>query len=100
MIPSQLGVEYAWRTRSNPFENVWEEVRAKLVGNPGFEAKTLFEDLQRRYPGQFLEGGQIRSLQRRVKACGMWKKSGMPKAWSISFQGSEGRQDTVSNTTT
>lgn len=67
MLPSQLRVERAWRTRPDPFENVWEEVRAKLAVNPGFEAKTLFEDLQRRYPGQFLDG-QIRSLQRRVKA--------------------------------
>jgi hypothetical protein len=67
MLPSESKVEHSWRTRPDPFEEVWEEVRAKLTVNPGFEAKTLFEDLQRRYPGRFLDG-QIRSLQRRIKA--------------------------------
>jgi len=33
---------------------------------PGFEAKTLFEYLQREYPGRFSDG-QIRTFQRRVK---------------------------------
>ena len=66
MFPSQSKVEHTWRTRPDPFEDVWEEVRAKLRVNPGFEAKTLFEDLQRRYPGRFSDG-QIRSLQRRIK---------------------------------
>ena len=37
-----------------------------LSANPGFEAKTLFEDLQRRYPGRFSDG-QLRTLQRRIK---------------------------------
>ncbi len=67
MVPSQSKVGHTWRTRSDPFEDVWEEVKAKLAVNPGFEAKTLFEDLQRRYPGRFSDG-QIRSLQRRIKA--------------------------------
>ncbi len=67
MLPSQAKVEHSWRTRQDPFEDVWEEVQAKLKVNPGFEAKTLFEDLQRRYPGRFSDG-QIRSLQRRIKA--------------------------------
>ena len=34
--------------------------------NPGLEAKTLFDDLQRRFPGRFADG-QLRTLQRRVK---------------------------------
>lgn len=66
MVPSHSKMEHTWRTRPDPFEDVWEEVRAKLRINPGFEAKTLFEDLQRRYPGRFSDG-QIRSLQRRIK---------------------------------
>ena len=65
-----------WRTRPDPFEDVWEEIRAKLTVNPGFEAKTLFEDLQRRNPGRFSDG-QIRSFQRQVKA---WRAlEGPPK---------------------
>jgi hypothetical protein len=34
--------------------------------NPGLEAETIFEDLQRRYPGRF-QDGQLRTLQRKVK---------------------------------
>jgi len=67
MFPSESKVDHTWRTRPDPFEDVWEEVRARLAVNPGFEAKTLFEDLQCRYPERFSDG-QIRSLQRRIKA--------------------------------
>jgi hypothetical protein len=35
--------------------------------NPGLQAKTLFDDLQRRYPGRFADG-QVRTLQRKTKA--------------------------------
>jgi len=65
-VPSELKGEHTWRTREDPFAEVWEEMRVKLGLNPGLEAKTLFEDLQRRYPGQFADG-QLRTLQRKVK---------------------------------
>ena len=65
-LPSQLQAEHTWRTRSDPFADVWHEVEDKLGHNANFEAKTLFEDLQRRYPGRF-QDGQLRTLQRRVK---------------------------------
>lgn len=65
-LPSEIHGERHWRTRRDPFEEVWEELRSKLKANPGLEAKTLFEDLQRRRPGEF-EDGQLRTLQRRVK---------------------------------
>ncbi len=58
-------VEHNWRTREDPFAAVWDEVEGKLRTNPGLQAKTLFEDLQRRYPGRFATG-QLRTLQRRV----------------------------------
>jgi hypothetical protein len=75
-LPSEVKVEHNWRTRADPFARVWEEVRAKLALNPGLEAKTLFEYLQRRYPGRFSDG-QLRTLQRRVKA---WRAlEGPPK---------------------
>ena len=54
-LPSEIKVEHTWRTREDPFTEVWEEVKAKLEINPGLEAKTLFEDLQRRYPGRFAD---------------------------------------------
>lgn len=75
-LPSEIKVDHTWRTRENPFSDVWEEVKDKLEINPGLEAKTLFEDLQRRYPGRFADG-QLRTLQRRVK---IWRAlEGPPK---------------------
>jgi transposase len=67
-LPSELQAERirTWRTRDNPFEEVWEMVKSFLDNNSGLEAKTLFEHLQRQYPGRFTDG-QIRTFQRRVK---------------------------------
>lgn len=75
-LPSQCKGEHTWKTRKDPFEEVWEEIRDNLEINPGLEAKTFFEDLQRRYPGKFPDG-QLRTLQRRVK---VWRAlEGPPK---------------------
>ena len=67
-LPSELEAERirTWRTREDPFEEVWEMVKSFLENNSGFEAKTLFEYLQRECPGRFSDG-QIRTFQRRVK---------------------------------
>lgn len=75
-LPSEVKKDHTWRTRKDPFKDVWDDVRTKLEVNPGLEAKTLFEDLQRRYPAQF-QDGQLRTLQRRVK---QWRAlEGPPK---------------------
>lgn len=56
-----------WRTRKDPFEEVWVDVVLKgLQNEPDITAKELFERLQMRYPGQFADG-KLRTLQRRVK---------------------------------
>jgi hypothetical protein len=65
-LPSEVKAQHSWRTRKDPFADFWAEVEAKLEINPGLEAKTLFEDLQRRHRGRFADG-QLRTLQRRVK---------------------------------
>lgn len=66
-VPSELrGVPRSWRTREDPFAEDWAGIEAQLRKEPGLEAKTLFEDLQRRRPGRY-EEGQLRTLQRRVK---------------------------------
>jgi hypothetical protein len=53
-VPSELSAEPRWRTRQDPFAAVWEEVRELLEVNTGLEdTKTVFEYLQRRYPGRF-----------------------------------------------
>ena len=68
-LPSELKKERPWRTREDPFGEVWEAVERQIEESPGLEAKTLFEWLQREYPGRFSDG-QIRTLQRRVK---LWR---------------------------
>lgn len=55
-----------WRTRKDPFAEVWVELRLRLEINPAQTAKALFKDLQRRHPGRFPDG-QLRTLQRRVR---------------------------------
>lgn len=68
-LPSELGKERNWRTRPDPFSEVWDLVRQQVEESPGLEAKTLFEWLQREYPGRYADG-QIRTLQRRIK---LWR---------------------------
>jgi transposase len=54
-----------WRTREDPFVDVWPEVRALLESDSGLEAKTLMEWLLAKYPDKF-HPGQERTLRRRV----------------------------------
>ena len=46
-LPSQVKVDHNWRTRKDPFEEIWEEAKDLLENNPGLEAKSLFEYLQK-----------------------------------------------------
>jgi hypothetical protein len=65
-LPSQSHAPHTWRTRPDPFAEVWDDIATRLAAHPGLQAKTLFADLQRRYPGRF-QDGQLRTLQRRIK---------------------------------
>lgn len=65
-FPSDNPTTHHWRTRDDPFADVWEQVEQQLRLQPGLQAKTLFEWLQRTYPGRF-QDGQLRTLQRRIK---------------------------------
>jgi len=65
-LPNEMRKEHTWRTRRDPFTEVWEKIRSELEINPGLEAKTLFEYLQRKNPGRYADG-QLRTLQRRIK---------------------------------
>src|SRR3984957_3661626 len=65
-LPSQRRVPHTWRTREDPFQDIWPELLELLRLNPGLQAKTLFLDLQRRFPGR-LPDVQLRALQRRIK---------------------------------
>jgi len=59
-----------WRTRKDPFAEVWDEAQQQLEKTPDLSAKVLFQILQKQAPGQFSDG-QLRTLQRRVRA---WRK--------------------------
>jgi hypothetical protein len=54
-----------YRTRKDPFESVWDEVCQWLITHPERTGKSVFDELQRRYPGQFVSG-QLRTLQSHI----------------------------------
>jgi hypothetical protein len=55
----------SWRTREDPFEEVWSEVNGWLEADPDQTGMEAFARLQRVYPGRF-RNGQLRTLQRRL----------------------------------
>jgi hypothetical protein len=55
-----------WRTRADPFAEVWGEIQLQFEIDPSRSAKELFLDLQQRYPGKHPHC-QLRTLQRRVQ---------------------------------
>lgn len=80
-LPSEVKKERDWRTRPDPFEDVWDDVVDFLKVNRRLEAKSLFFWLQQEYPGRFPDG-QLRTLQRRVKH---WRATAGP-AKEVYFQ--------------
>src|SRR5947209_7317044 len=75
-LPSELKPEHNWQTREDPFSDDWPEIEEKLKLNDGLEAKTVFDYLQRKYPGKYSDG-QLRTLQRRFK---IWRAlNGVPR---------------------
>jgi hypothetical protein len=73
-LPSEVRSRHTWRTREDPFDEVWEEVRDLMETGPSLQAKTIFEWLQRREPGRY-QDGQLRTLQRRLK---IWRATEGP----------------------
>lgn len=65
-LASEMKQKHLWRTRPDPFEEVWPELRERLQSEPGLQAKTLFEHLQLTFPNRFADG-QLRTLQRHMK---------------------------------
>ena len=65
-LPSQITAPRDWRTRQDPFADIWPEAEALLSDAPELQALTVFQELQRRYPGRF-QDGQLRTLQRRIR---------------------------------
>ena len=50
-LPSQLKSPRNYRTRVDPFAEIWADVQRKLESEPALKAKTLFEWLQQADPG-------------------------------------------------
>jgi len=66
-LPSELVKPRTWRTRADPFEEVWPEVLARLEAEPKLRAFALFGWLQEKYEGHFPDS-QRRTFERRVRA--------------------------------
>jgi|TARA_B100001971_G_C18237900_1_gene568653 hypothetical protein len=69
-LPSQCRVEHTWSTRRDPFADDWAFVVQLLEDTQAtLQAHTILDYLQRANPGKY-HNGQLRTLQRRIKA---WK---------------------------
>jgi len=68
LLPSQRRKARSWRTREDPFVEVWAEIEVILRDDKEgkLQSKTLFDDLCARFPGRF-DAGQLRTLQRRIR---------------------------------
>jgi transposase len=73
-MPEEMAKIHDWRTRPDPFEASWNQIVALIESNPGLEAKTIFEYLQRQQPESY-QDSQLRTLQRRLK---VWRASEGP----------------------
>jgi transposase len=72
--PSTAKVPHTWRTRPDPFAEVWPEVEALLQQDGGLQAKTIWMELNERHAGRF-SAGQLRTLQRRLM---VWRATSGP----------------------
>jgi transposase len=61
----KLPTTRTWRTRPDPFVEVWPEVKVLLERDHGLEAQTLMDWLIETYPDKF-QSNQVRTLRRRV----------------------------------
>jgi hypothetical protein len=67
--PSQRRKPHTWRTREDPFVEVFDAEIVPLLEADSrgvLEATTILAELQRRHPGEFIQG-QVRTLQRRLR---------------------------------
>lgn len=63
--PFKKPEERNWRTRVDPFAEVWDELKAMLERDHGLESQTLMDWLLASYPDRF-QAGQVRTLRRRI----------------------------------
>jgi hypothetical protein len=65
-LPSEARTPHTWRTRPDPLSDVWPALAELLQREPGLQAKTLVDWLQREHPGQDWQR-QRRTVERRVR---------------------------------
>jgi hypothetical protein len=58
--PSQAKLPHTWRTRADPFADVWPEIEALLCQDAGLQAKTIWLELNERHADRF-STGQLRA---------------------------------------
>ena len=73
-LPSHRRTRREYRTRVDPFADVWPEVQRRLETEPKLQAVTLFSWLQDRAPGQYLDSTR-RTFERRVR---LWRSTHGP----------------------
>ena len=72
-------VPRTYRTRPDPFADVWAEVEGRLRAEPRLTAKTLFDWLRQKHPGQFFDSHR-RTFERRVR---QWRATVGPAKLAI-----------------
>ena len=68
-LPSETMKARTWRTRADPFEEVWDDVVLPLLENDAegrLQATTIFSELEEQWPDRFT-ASQLRTLQRRLR---------------------------------
>ena len=63
--PRKLITPRTWRTRKDPFERVWDNMRLQLELSPHLTSKSLLDGLMQQHPAEF-NYKYLRTLQRRV----------------------------------
>jgi len=63
--PTKKAAPRTWRTRADPFDEIWSHIRLQLELNPECTAKFLLDNLIKEQPGQY-NINLLRTLQRRV----------------------------------
>ena len=64
-LPTQRKTVREYRTRIDPFADIWPDVQVKLEAEPALKANTLFEWLQETFRGRYADSTR-RTFERRV----------------------------------
>ena len=75
-----------WRTRPDPFDGVWDEVRLRLELNPGYASTNMLKWLIGKYPDN-IKLCHLRTLQRRIADWRRQQQSQENKLRAIMLEG-------------